>query len=334
MEAVRQKLISAARTNIPVLIRGVSGSGKEIIARLVHLNSPWSEGPFVKVNCPAIPDTLIESELFGYERGAFTGANTRKLGRFDAANRGTLFLDEIGDLPIGLQAKLLQVLQNGKFARLGGETDHSVEVRIVSATNHFIEEDIGNGTFRGDLFYRLDGITIHLPSLAERRADIPQLANYFVDHYNAVMGRRTPYFSAAAIQKLVNGKWHGNIRELENVVRRYVVFGGQESLLEELAARDALTYTPEIALDGDLSLKQITRHAVRELEHKIISHVLLAHHGNRTNAARALKISYRALMYKIREAGFPRVRNIAPRTGIGEPQREIHVKTSDTMPPE
>jgi transcriptional regulator with PAS, ATPase and Fis domain len=308
MESVRLKLIQAAQTNIPVLIRGASGTGKEIIAKLVHVNSPWHKGPFVKVNCPAIPGTLIESELFGYERGAFTGAYARKAGRFESANQGTLFLDEIGDLDPGLQAKLLQVLQDGKFCRIGGEADHSIDVRVVSATNHCLEDDMGTGQFRQDLFYRLDGISITLPALIERREDIPHLVTYFVDHYNAVFGHRTPQFSDAGVNKLAAYQWHGNIRELENVVRRYVIFGKEEASLADISRADNATYAPEISLDGDISLKQITRRAIRELEYKIISRVLHAHHGNRTSAARALKISYRALMYKIRDSGIPRVR--------------------------
>jgi transcriptional regulator with PAS, ATPase and Fis domain len=311
MQTVRRKLEQAAATNIPVMIRGASGTGKENIAKLVHMNSPWRNGPFVKVNCPAIPGTLIESELFGYERGAFTGAYNRKPGRFEAAHLGTLFLDEIGDLDAGLQAKLLQVLQDGRFCRIGGQSDHRVEVRIVSATNHCLEDDMGSGVFRQDLFYRLDGITIDMPTLAERRADIPQLAEYFVEHYNKVFGRRTPQFSEAGIHKLMSCQWHGNIREFENVLRRYVIFGQEDASLADVSRRDDLTYAPEISLDGDISLKHITRRAVRELEYKIISRVLLTHHGNRTSAARTLKISYRALMYKIRESGIPRLRSLA-----------------------
>jgi two-component system response regulator AtoC len=308
MQALRTMLRSVAQTSIPVLIRGASGTGKEIVARLVHLNSPWRTGPFVKVNCPAIPETLVESELFGYERGAFTGAYSKKQGRFEAAQHGTLFLDEIGDLNSGLQAKLLQVLQDGKFCRIGGESDHTVEVRIVSATNHCLEDDMGSGAFREDLFYRLDGVTITLPTLAERSSDIPSLVEYFVTHYNEVFNRRIPQLSGAGIDKLMMCRWHGNVRELENVIRRYVIFGQEDALLNDVSKRDDLTYSPEISLEGDVSLKQITRRAVRDLEHKIISRVLLAHHGNRTSAARALKISYRALMYKIRESGIPRLR--------------------------
>ncbi len=329
MHAVRMKLAQAAETNIPVLIRGASGTGKEIIARLVHLNSPFCKGPFVKVNCPAIPGTLMESELFGYERGAFTGAYSRRAGRFESAHQGTLFLDEIGDLDVGLQAKLLQVLQDGKFCRIGGESDQSVEVRIVSATNHFLEDDMGSGIFRQDLFYRLDGISITLPTLAERRADIPRLVEFFVNHYNGVFSRRTPQFSELGIKKLMNCRWHGNMRELENVIRRYVIFGQEDALLADFSRRDDLIYTPEIPLDGDISLKQITRRAVRELENKIISRVLLTHHGNRTSAARALKISYRALMYKIRDIGIPRIRAFTEKHTATEPAGEENAGTNN-----
>ena len=323
MQAVRMKLMQAAETNIPVLIRGASGTGKEIIARLVHANSPWRNGPFVKVNCPAIPGTLMESELFGYERGAFTGAYGKKAGRFESAHLGTLFLDEIGDLDASLQAKLLQVLQDGKFCRIGGESDHSVEVRIVSATNHYLEDDMGSGLFRQDLFYRLDGISITLPTLAERRADVPRLAEYFVQHYNGVFSRRTPPFSDAGITKLMNCQWSGNVRELENVIRRYVIFGQEDASLADVNRREDLLYTPEICLDGDISLKEITRRAVRELEYKIISRVLLTHHGNRTDAARTLKISYRALMYKIRDSGIPRLRAFAAKPPRAESSAEM-----------
>ncbi|MDR3763335.1 MAG: sigma-54 dependent transcriptional regulator [Acidobacteriota bacterium] len=323
MQTVRAKLAQAAATNIPVLIRGASGTGKEIVAKLIHRNSPWGNGPFVKVNCPAIPGTLMESELFGHEKGSFTGAYNRKSGRFASADKGTLFLDEIGDLEANLQAKLLQVLQDGKFSRIGGEHEESAEVRVISATNHYLEEDMGTGAFRQDLYYRLDGISITLPSLAERREDIPHLAEYFVQHYNAAFSRRTPSFSPQGVKKLMDCQWHGNIRELENVIRRYVIFGQEDASLADIKHHDTLTYVPEISLEGDISLKQITRRAVRELEYKVISRVLLEHHGNRTMAAKALKISYRALMYKIRDSGIPRLRNISPKQAIAVPEEEV-----------
>jgi len=329
MRSVRVKLERAAATNIPVLIRGASGTGKEIMARLLHGNSPFRTGPFIKVNCPAIPGTLMESELFGYERGAFTGANYSKPGRFETAHQGTLFLDEIGDLDAGLQAKLLQVLQDGKFCRIGGESDQSVEVRIASATNHYLEDDMGSGRFREDLFYRLDGISITLPTLAERQADIPRLVEFFVSRYNGIFGRRTPQFSELGIKKLMNHQWQGNIRELENVIRRYVIFGQEDASFADVIRRDDFMYAPEISLDGDISLKQMTRRAVRELEYKIISRVLLTHHGNRTSAARALKISYRSLLYKIRDSGILRIRTLTAKQPETAPPAEEHASLGE-----
>ena len=329
MRSVRMKLERAAETNIPVLIRGASGTGKEIVARLLHGNSPFRTGPFVKVNCPAIPGTLMESELFGYERGAFTGANYSKPGRFETAHQGTLFLDEIGDLDAGLQAKLLQVLQDGKFCRIGGESDQTVEVRIASATNHYLEDDMDSGRFREDLFYRLDGISITLPTLAERQADIPHLVEFFVNHYNGIFGRRTPQFSELGIKKLMNRQWQGNIRELENVIRRYVIFGQEDASFTDVIRRDDFMHAPEISIDGDISLKQMTRRAVRELEYKIISRVLLMHHGNRTSAARALKISYRSLLYKIRDSGILRIRTLTAKQPVTAPPVEESASLSE-----
>src|SRR6266481_4686079 len=183
MLAVQQKLEKVAMANVPILIEGESGTGKEIITKLIHQLSPWGSGPFVKVNCPAIPGTLIESELFGYERGAFTGAYGAKAGRVEMASRGTLFLDEIGELDMDLQAKLLQVLQDGQFCRIGSQEDKRLEARVVCATNRSLEEEIAAGTFRGDLYYRINVVNITLPPLRERAADIPELVNYFLQSY-------------------------------------------------------------------------------------------------------------------------------------------------------
>ena len=180
MQAVRQRIEKVASANVPVLIRGESGTGKEILAKLVHCLSPWEDGPFVKVNCPAIPGTLLESELFGYEKGAFTGAYGTKPGRIELAHRGTLFLDEIAELDPGLQAKLLQLLQDGQFCRIGAQEDTRVEVRVVCATNRELEKEIEAGSFRQDLFYRINVVSIRLPALRERRQDIPELMGYFL----------------------------------------------------------------------------------------------------------------------------------------------------------
>src|SRR6201993_3425990 len=184
MHAVRDRLNKLAGANVPVLIQGESGTGKDIIARMIHSHSPWRSGPFVKVNCPAIPGTLLESELFGYERGAFTGAYGSKPGRVEMAHRGTLFLDEISELDMPLQSKLLQLLQDGQFCRIGAQADKKVEVRIVCATNRKLEDEIENGTFRQDLYYRINVVNLYMPPLRERRSDIVGLASYFLEFYN------------------------------------------------------------------------------------------------------------------------------------------------------
>src|ERR1700728_4166981 len=184
MRALRERLAKLARANVPVLIQGESGTGKDIIARMIHAASPWKTGPWVKVNCPAIPGTLLESELFGYEKGAFTGAFGMKPGRVEMAHRGTLFLDEISELDMSLQSKLLQLLQDGQFCRIGAQEDKKVEVRVVCATNRKLEQEIENGTFRSDLFYRINVVNLHLPALRERAGDIPDLVAYFLEHHN------------------------------------------------------------------------------------------------------------------------------------------------------
>src|ERR1700745_3797784 len=184
MQAVRERLDKVAGANVPVLIQGESGTGKDIIARMIHGLSPWKGGPFVKVNCPAIPGTLLESELFGYEKGAFTGAYGSKPGRVELAHRGTLFLDEISELDLALQSKLLQLLQDGQFCRIGAQEDKRVEVRVVCATNRQLEVEIESGTFRQDLFYRINVVNLHMPALRERRADIEDLVSFFLDYYN------------------------------------------------------------------------------------------------------------------------------------------------------
>lgn len=295
-----------AAANVPVLIHGQSGTGKDIIARMVHALSPWKNGPFVKVNCPAIPGTLLESELFGYEKGAFTGAYGAKPGRVELAHRGTLFLDEISELDPSLQSKLLQLLQDGQFCRIGAQEDKKVEVRIVCATNRRLEEEIENGSFRQDLYYRINVVNLYMPPLSERRADIPGLIDYFLDHYNRKYNCRAKALSGELMAVLHKYHWPGNIRELENLIKRYVILGSEDVISSELVIRGEKDfYTPEINLDGPISLKKLTRQATHELERKIILKVLQAHHWNRKQAAKALCISYRALLYKIREAGLP-----------------------------
>ena len=312
MRSVRDRLNKVAGANVPVLIQGESGTGKDIIARMIHGLSPWKTGPYVKVNCPAIPGTLLESELFGYEKGAFTGAYGAKPGRVEMAHRGTLFLDEISELDAALQSKLLQLLQDGQFCRIGAQEDKKVEVRVVCATNRRLEEEIENGTFRQDLFYRINVVNISLPPLRERRADVQDLANYFLEYYNRKYNCKARPLSIELMAVLQKYHWPGNIRELENLIKRYVILGNEEVIASDLVAREPQSVNHEINLDGPISLKKITRQAVRELEKKVILKVLQAHHWNRKQAARALGISYRALLYKIREAGLPPNRSRKP----------------------
>jgi len=306
MQALRSRMDKVASANVPVLINGESGTGKDIIARMIHGLSPWKSGPFVKVNCPAIPGTLLESELFGYEKGAFTGAYGSKPGRVELAHRGTLFLDEISELDLALQSKLLQLLQDGQFCRIGAQEDKKVEVRVVCATNRVLEQEIENGTFRQDLFYRINVVNLQLPPLRERRGDIESLAEYFLEYYNRKYNCRAHPLSAELIRRLQKYHWPGNIRELENLMKRYVILGSEDVISNDLMARNEQEFfSPDINLDGPISLKKLTRAATRELERKIILKVLQAHHWNRKQAARALSISYRALLYKIRDAVLP-----------------------------
>src|SRR6202140_2103282 len=322
MQALRARVDKVAAANVPVLIHGESGTGKDIIARMVHALSPWRSGPWVKVNCPAIPGTLLESELFGYEKGAFTGAFGMKPGRVEMAHRGTLFLDEISELDMSLQSKLLQLLQDGQFCRIGAQEDKKVEVRVVCATNRKLEQEIENGTFRSDLFYRINVVNLHLPPLRERASDIADLVAYFLEYHNRKYNCRARALSTELMADLLKYHWPGNLRELENLVKRYVILGNEEVIATDLAPRDTDFFNAEIPVDGQISLKKLTRQAVRELERKVILKVLKNCHWNRKQAARALRISYRALLYKIRDAGLPSNR-VVKRRKANNPKQEI-----------
>jgi two-component system, NtrC family, response regulator AtoC len=308
MQSVRERVQKIAASNLPVLIQGESGTGKDIVARMIHFLSPWSSGPWVKVNCPAIPGTLLESELFGYEKGAFTGAYANKPGRVEMANRGTLFLDEISELDYSLQSKLLQVLQDGQFCRIGAQEDRKVEVRMVCATNRHLEHEVEIGRFRQDLFYRINVVNIQMPPLRDRASDIPMLVQYFLDIYNEKYNSRARPLSPQLLAQLQRYHWPGNIRELENLMRRYSILGTEEAITSEMLPRKQEVFDQDFPVDGPISLKKVTRQAVMELERKIILKVLQANHWNRKRAARALSISYRALLYKIRDVGLPAVR--------------------------
>ena len=334
MEEVKETIEQVADTTATVLIRGESGTGKEVVARMIYAQSSRREKPFVKVNCAAIPNELLESELFGYEPGAFTGANRQKLGKFDQAHGGTIFLDEISEMHPALQAKLLHVLQDGEFARLGGKRDIAVDVRVLAATNKPLERAVGEGLFREDLFYRLNVVTIHIPPLRERQSEIPVFLDYFLHKYSEFYGKNPPAFSEYAVQRMIEYTWPGNIRELENLVKRYVIVGNEAQIIRELSThkpvissltgaspiwglpKDApappppaqaetaarVTPMPPKPSNGDesLSLLEIGRRAAMAAEREAIERVLNQTRWNRRQAAKILKISYKALLNKLK----------------------------------
>jgi two-component system, NtrC family, response regulator AtoC len=300
MHEVREKLSRLADTTVPVLIHGESGTGKEVLAKLLHDWSPWRAGGFVKINCPSIPTTLIESELFGYEKGAFTGAHGVKPGRVAQAHQGTLFLDEIAELDFATQSKLLQLLQDGAYYPIGGKKDLYVNVRVICATNRELQREIELGTFRRDLYYRINVGNVKLPALRERIADLVTLANFFLSCYNQEFNRNAQPLSPTILRALAQHTWPGNIRELENLVKRYVILGSEDAIWTELASGSQ--ESSGSVFDGSVPLRKLTRQAAREFEHKIILRTLQDNKWNRKEAARALRISYRALLYKLREA--------------------------------
>ena len=305
MQSVRQRVERAAALNVPILILGESGTGKEVLARFIHNRSPWAGGPFVKVNCPAIPGTLLESELFGFEKGAFTGATAAKPGRIEMAEGGTLFLDEIAELDASLQAKLLHVLQDGHFTRIGDHEERRMEARVICATNRALQEEIEKGGFRSDLFYRINVISVTLPSLRDRREDIPYLAEYLRVAFNQRFQREAPKISKETLHTLQQREWPGNVRELENCIARYVVLGSEEAFYAERTEKKPYSFSYDESPDGNIPLKAIAQQVTRRMEHDVILKVLQANHWNRRKAAEQLKISYRALLYKVRQAGLP-----------------------------
>ncbi len=320
MREIQEKVLRVSDTNVPILIRGESGTGKEIIARLMHVHSAWKSGPFVKVHCPAIPETLLESELFGHEEGAFTGATSAQQGRVESANGGTLLLDEIAELSAGAQAKLLQMLQDGEVFRIGARQGKSVQVRIVCATHRPVEEDIRSGSFRPDLFYRISVVTLHLPPLRERREDIPALAEYLLQYYSRKFGRPVEPLTSYLLQLLQDCEWPGNIRELENLISRYVLLGPEEIVAQDLATAQTESTGSQEGAPADVSLRRIARNAAQGAERKAILQVLNANQGNRKKTARELNISYRSLLYKIRDAGIPRKGAMGKRPPGTEPE--------------
>ena len=301
-----------ADTPTTVLITGESGTGKELVARALHENSSRRDKPFIRVNCAAIPRDLMESELFGYERGAFTGAVSSKPGRFELANGGTLFLDEIGEISVEMQVKLLRVLQESEFERVGGIKTIRVDVRLVASTNRDLRKEIAAGGFREDLFYRLNVVPIHLPSLRDRREDIPRLAQHFISKFNARLHKNVESVDKDALERLCAYQWQGNIRELENVTERAVLFcDGPRILIGDLppevrGASATATPTPPIALDpsaGIDGLKEQVKAARARIERDLILRALEQTTYNVTHAARMLKISRKGLQLKMKELG-------------------------------
>jgi two-component system response regulator AtoC len=317
MREVREIIEQVADTDITVLVRGESGTGKELVARTIYQLSDRSKQPFVKVNCAALPSELLESELFGFEKGAFTGAQKRKLGKFEFANQGTIFLDEISEMHPGLQAKLLQVLQDGEFSRLGGESDVHVDTRIIAATNRNLEEAVADGSFREDLYYRLNVVTVHLPPLRDRRDAIPLLVDHFLRKNNEQYNKSLKSLTPSAMNAFMQYSWPGNVRELENMVRRMVVLGNEQAVLEEIAVRTGAdnkaaassevlevdTLGADLAMGEAIDLKAVSRRAAQVAEKRVIERVLHQTRWNRKEAAERLQISYKALLYKMKENG-------------------------------
>jgi two-component system response regulator AtoC len=303
MAEVRQKAEKICRTNVPILLCGEGGTGKEALARWIHVNSEYASGEFVKVSCAAIPGTLLESELFGYEQGAFTGANVAKPGRVEMAHRGTLFLDEIADLDLNLQSKLLQFLQDGTFSRIGDHSERRIDARVICATHKDLDQETQAGRFRQDLFYRIHGFRLKVPTLRERREDIPALAEFFRVHFEKQFGTKTDTFPAEMLQYLQNLNWPGNLRELSNGVARYVLIGPEATFHQEHAPKKHKAVRSAEGNETPVTLKRLAKDAIREMERNVILETLRANQWNRRKTALALKISYRALIYKIHDAG-------------------------------
>jgi nitrogen regulation protein NR(I) len=322
MQAVFEIIDKVADTPSTVLITGESGTGKELVAKALHENSSRNHGPFIKINCAAIPKTLMESELFGYEKGAFTGATSSKPGRFELADAGTLFLDEIGEIPVEMQVKLLRAIQESEFERVGGLKTIKVDVRLITATNRDLEAEIKSGNFREDLFYRLNVVPLTIPPLRRRRGDIPHLVRHIIRKFNERLKKNVTAIADDALAALEAHNWPGNIRELENVLERTILFCKSDviarvDLPDEIAAHGA-PGTPAPAtepddddavepvaaeLSGDASLKDIVRAETSRVEREVIAKALDETNGNVTQAARLLKISRKSLQMKMKELG-------------------------------
>jgi DNA-binding NtrC family response regulator len=313
MRKIRSQAALVANVDIPVLMLGESGTGKEVIARLVHKLSPRAHRTFLKVNCAAVPADLLESELFGYEAGAFTGANHAKPGKFELCNKGTILLDEIGEMPPQLQAKLLHVLQDQQFSRLGSRSVIKVDVRILAATNINIAEALASKRLREDLYYRLNAFTLQLPPLRERKEEIPVLLKHFMAHMSEQYARPPLPLSPALLQACQDYSWPGNLRELNNFVKRYLVLGDEKLAVQELnPGGEGHSAKPDAAHGASESgggLKSVARSAKDEAEAEAIRQALDQTNWNRKQAAALLQISYKALLYKIRQYGIAQTKS-------------------------
>ncbi len=344
IKKLKKLITQVADTGLSVLITGESGVGKELVARSLHQQSPRASRAFVKVNCAALPNELLESELFGYEKGAFTGATEAKPGKFEIADGGTIFLDEIGDMSIGLQAKLLQVLQDSEFCRVGGIKDKKVDVWVVCATNHDLEADIQKGTFREDLYYRINIIKIEVPPLRDRKEDIPILIDHFLNKYGKALNRNTTglRISKELMDIFMGYYWPGNVRELENYVQKIIVMGNDDAVRQELLAKkdprpqsdvkiphrrkdfsreedlidSVIDGIQDEFLDSFPSLKQVKKLAQSKAERIFIEEALRRTGGNKRDAAVLLKISYKAILYKIKEYGISSLKEEYIKDGI------------------
>ena len=321
---IRELIDHVADTGLNIVITGETGVGKEVVSRVLYQQSPRNNKPFVKVNCAALPDGLLESELYGYEQGAFTGAERKKKGKFELAHKGVLFLDEIGDMSLPLQAKLLHVLQSGEFAPLGSEKEIKADTWVIAATNHDLAEKISDKTFRADLYYRLNIIKIYIPPLRERPEDILELINYYTEEFiSQFSNKKIKRPDKSTIDALLTYQWPGNVRQLQNILKRILILGNGKEILEELNETESefpdskastahavekapssiikpIDFEKEMDLSS-FSLKEIRKKALDKVEHDAILFVLNKTNWNRSKASKILQVSYKTLLYKISE---------------------------------
>jgi DNA-binding NtrC family response regulator len=308
---VLQQLHRAAATDATVLLEGESGTGKELFARGLHALSPRADGPFVAINCAAIPDTLLETELFGHEKGAFTGAAARKPGRFEMAHRGTLFLDEIGDLPLALQAKILRALEEKRFERVGGTQSLLVDVRVVAATNRNLKQRVAERQFREDLYFRLSVFPIQIPPLRERSKDVVTLARHFVDRFCRDLNKKPLTLTPAALDELEAYSWPGNVRELQNCIERAVILCDGDSIhprhlnlsFRQPASPQAAVSSPWEGIDLSGTMMEALRRVTAEVERRKLEQALRETGGNKQRASEMLQVSYKTLLQKLKEQG-------------------------------